>query len=93
MKKIYDDAKDKNVASVVVYGDSTDGKLYETATGLEKAQAAISEVKELFEKKKLIIDVDGDLCEPLSVVGTKVMTVNVGSSVDILTEWTAKSDS
>lgn len=52
MVKIYDDAKDKNIAAVIIYGKDTDGKAYADAEGT--TQLKTSELKEAFLKRALI---------------------------------------
>lgn len=52
MVKIYNDAKDKNVAAVIIYGKDTDGKAYADAEG--KTQFKTSELQEAFIKRALI---------------------------------------
>lgn len=52
MVKVYDDAKDKNVAAVIIYGKGSDGKAYIDAEGT--TQLKTSELKEAFLKRALI---------------------------------------
>ena len=52
MMKIYDDAKDKNVAAVIIYGKGTDGKAYADADG--KIQLKTSELQDSFMKRAII---------------------------------------
>lgn len=52
MVKVYDDAKDKNVAAVIIYGKGVDGKAYVDAEGT--IQLKTSELKEAFLKRALI---------------------------------------
>ena len=52
MVKVYDDAKDKNVAAVIIYGKGSDGKAYVDAEGT--TQLKTSELKEAFVKRALI---------------------------------------
>lgn len=52
MVKVYDDAKDKNIAAVIIYGKGTDGKAYVDAEGT--TQLKTSELKEAFLKRALI---------------------------------------
>lgn len=87
MNKVYDDAKDKNVGAVVVYGDSTDGKLYVEASGANKTQVTDKEAKDLFIKGRLIIDVAGDLFAPVNVIGSDVTTAGLVESTVTLTKW------
>lgn len=52
MEKIYDQAKDKNVAALVIYGKGSDGKAYADAAGT--AQLKTSELQDAFIKRALI---------------------------------------
>lgn len=52
MEKIYDQAKDKNVAALVIYGKGSDGKAYADADG--KTQLKTSELQDAFIKRAVI---------------------------------------
>ena len=52
MERIFNDAKDKNVAAVVDYIKGSDGKAYKDAAG--KVQIKTSELKDAFFKRALI---------------------------------------
>ena len=52
MEKIYDQAKDKNVAALVIYGKGADGKAYADAAGT--IQLKTSELQDAFIKRALI---------------------------------------
>lgn len=52
MEKIYDQAKDKNVAALVIYGKGSDGKAYADAAGT--TQLKTSELQDAFVKRALI---------------------------------------
>lgn len=52
MEKIFDQAKDKNVAAIVIYGKGSDGKAYADADG--KTQLKTSELKDAFLKRAVI---------------------------------------
>ena len=91
MKKIFEDANEQHVTSVIVYGDTTDHKLYDKATGEDKAQITEEELQNLFIKKQLVISVDGDLFIPVSVSDNSAFTVAEVSSAVSLVEWTAKA--
>ena len=52
MDKIFDQAKDKNVASIVIYGKGSDGKAYADANGT--IQLKTSELKDAFLKRAVI---------------------------------------
>ena len=81
MVKVYDDAKDKNVAAVIIYGKGSDGKAYVDAEGT--TQLKTSELKEAFVKRALI-KIGDDYFVPTgfsvaSKIGT-VTYVKAGSS-------------
>ena len=52
MEKIYDQAKDKNIAALVIYGKGTDGKAYADAAGM--IQLKTSELQDAFIKRALV---------------------------------------
>ena len=52
MVKVYDDAKDKNVAAMIIYGKGSDGKAYADANGT--TQLKTSELKDAFLKRAII---------------------------------------
>ena len=73
MVKVYDDAKDKNIAAVIIYGKGTDGKAYVDAEGT--TQLKTSELKEAF-LKRAIIKIGEDYFVPTGFsVASKIGTV------------------
>lgn len=52
MEKIFDQAKDQNVAALMIYGKDTDGKAYADAAGT--TQLKTSELQDAFVKRALI---------------------------------------
>ena len=52
MDKIFDQAKDKNVSAIVIYGKGSDGKAYADANGT--TQLKTSELKDAFLKRAVI---------------------------------------
>lgn len=81
MAKIYDRAKDKNVAAIVIYGNGTDGQAYVDAEG--KTQFKTSELKDAF-LKRAVVQIGSDYFIPVafsvaSNVGT-VTYVKAGST-------------
>lgn len=73
MVKVYDDAKDKNVAAVIIYGKGSDGKAYVDAEGT--TQLKTSELKEAF-LKRAIIKIGDDYFVPTGFsVASKIGTV------------------
>ena len=52
MDRIYDDAKDKNIAAVIIYAKGSDGKAYKDADGTD--QFKTSELRDAFCKRALL---------------------------------------
>ena len=63
MEKIFDQAKDKNIAAIVVYGKGTDGKAYVDAAGT--TQYKTSALKDAF-LKRAIVQIGSDYFVPVS---------------------------
>lgn len=63
MERIFDQAKDKNVAAIVVYGKGTDGKAYVDATGT--TQYKTSALKDAF-LKRAIVQIGSDYFVPIA---------------------------
>lgn len=61
MDRIYNDAKDKNVSAVMIYGKNNKAYVDEKCT----VQMSTSELAEVF-KKRGVISIDGKLYTPLS---------------------------
>lgn len=73
MAKIYDQAKDKNVAAIVVYGKGSDGKAYVDAGGT--TQYKTSALKDAF-LKRAIIQIGTDYFVPVAFsVSSNVGTI------------------
>lgn len=73
MEKIYDQAKDKNVAAIVIYGKGLDGKAYVDAAGT--TQYKTSALKDAF-LKRAIIQIGTDYFVPAALsVASNVATV------------------
>lgn len=73
MEKIYDQAKDKNVAAIVIYGKGSDGKAYVDADGT--TQYKTSALKDAF-LKRAIIQIGTDYFVPVALsVASNVATV------------------
>lgn len=68
MEKLFDDAKDKNVSAVYVYGKSGDTKAY--ADAARTKQLKTSELKEAFLKRALII-IDEEIFIPVKLTVTE----------------------
>lgn len=68
MEKIYDQAKDKNVAAIVIYGKGSDGKAYHDAAGTERYKT--SELQDAFIKRA-VIKIGSDYFIPISFTVAK----------------------
>lgn len=85
MMKIFDDAKDKNVANIVVYAKSADNKIYlESAFTTQVKQA---ELEDAFNKGRLIVMVGTVATAPLYVNANKVGVIS--ASAGTVAEYTA----
>ena len=91
MKKIFDDAKDKNVANVVFYGDETDNKLYYEASGSTKTQVTQADLEDAFKKGRLIVAVGDNMYTPVKVAANKVTVADIVSNAVALVDYTAKA--
>ncbi len=89
MEKIFQDAKDKYVTAVVVYGKSADSKLYVDADFSE--QASIDVVKDAFEKGVLMVKVGDAEFRPVKVAGVKATVVDIAGGAVTATEFSAKA--
>lgn len=74
MERIYDQAKDKNVAAIIVYGKGSDGKAYVDAAGT--TQYKTSALKDAF-LKRAVVQIGTDYFVPISFT--------VASSIGTLT--------
>lgn len=73
MERIYDQAKDKNVAAIVIYGKGTDDKAYVDAAGT--TQYKTSELKDAF-LKRAVVQIGSDFFIPVAFsVASNVGTV------------------
>ena len=89
MEKIFQDAKDKYVTAVVVYGKASDSKLY---TDNEFTEQVTEEVaREAFKKGLLLVRVGNDFFEPVKVAQNKVTIIDVVSGTVTAKEFTAKA--
>ena len=89
MEKIFQDAKDKYVTAVIVYGKTADSKIYVDADFSE--QASIDVVKDAFEKGVLMVKVGDAEFRPVKVAGVKVTVIDVVSAAVSATEFSAKA--
>ena len=89
-KKVFDDARDKNVASLVVYAKTSDSKLYYDLTATTPVQVTQADIEDAFAKGRLIVvDEDGASLVPFAIKANKVTTAKVVSSALTATEWAA----
>lgn len=61
MNKVYQDAKDKNVAAIMVYADADDGHLFYDSEKSEKI--ALADLKDMF-LKGMVVSLETDLFIP-----------------------------
>lgn len=80
MEKVFQDAKDLNLCSLIAYGN--DDKLYADADFTD--QLGVAAAKEAFEKNLLIIKAGDDAFKPVAVVGLNVVCIDLGAG-DIAT--------
>ena len=86
MNKIYQNFKDTNVRSYVVFGKTADHKLYIDEAC--KTEAVKAEVIDAFEKGMLTIVEGSNKLVPVAMTATKLVTVSVSTSAVSGTEWT-----
>ena len=87
MERIYDQAKDVNVATYVLYAKTADKKLYLEPSYTTKVSK--DELADAFKKGRLLIFDGTNYLVAISMAGGKVKTVGMGSSAVELTEWSA----
>ena len=90
IERIYDDAKDKNVASFVIYGKASDSKLY-YSTAEDAAQVTEADLADIFSKGRAIVKVGTKAFAVVKVDGNKAFTVDEVSNAVALVQWTAKA--
>lgn len=91
LKHVFIDAKDKNVANFMVFGDSTDHKLY-YSEGTTKVQVSKADLNDAFMKGMLIICTDstnGVFEVPVKVSANKAYTMGTVSTAIDFVEWEA----
>lgn len=90
MMKIFDQAKDKNVAAYVFYGKTADKKLYYESD--YKTQVTQSVLQDAFKKGRMLV-IDGNTTlAAVSLAANKVSTVSKTASTVDLTEWSAVAE-
>lgn len=80
MDKIFDQAKDLHVANYVVYGDSTDNKLYFEETGENKTEVAAADAMDAFKKGRLVVKTEDGFFVPISIDDNQVVVIVYDSS-------------
>lgn len=89
MKKIFQDAKDKYVTALIVFGKAADSKLYEDAEYTKQVDQA--DVEDAFEKGVLMVVVGTAEYRPVKVAGNKVTIVDISSGSVTASEFQAKA--
>lgn len=89
--RVFDDARDKNVANFVVDGKAADGKLYYDLTATTPVQVTQADVEDAFKKGRLVVSTTDGLFQALAVVGNKVLTAGMTGSPAAIAgiEWAA----
>lgn len=88
--RVFDDARDKNVANFVVYAKTSDSKLYYDLTATTPVQVTQADIEDAFAKGRLIVvDEDGASLVPFAIKANKVTTAKLVSSTLTATEWAA----
>ena len=87
MVRIYDQAKDVNVATYVLYAKTADKKLYLEPSYTTKVSKA--ELEDAFKKGRLLVFDGTNYLVAISMHGGKIKTVGMGASAVELTEWAA----
>lgn len=91
MLKIFQDAKDKNVKSLVVYGKAADHKLYLESTYTTQVDQA--DIEEAFKKGMLVIMNSTQALRPFALAANKVVTADLSGAQSAIAgvEWEAKA--
>jgi ribose 5-phosphate isomerase RpiB len=89
MNKIYQDAKDKYVTAVIVYGKAADSKIYVDAEYSEQVDQAV--VEDAFDKGVLMVKVGTASFRPVKIAANKVTVVDLSSGTVSATEFSAKA--
>lgn len=89
MSKLYENANDQHIRTVFVYGDSTDSKLYDKASGTGKNQIEQAYLEDLFAKQMVLVVIGDKTYAPLYIDGNEV-GVAAGVS-NAIVEYAAKA--
>lgn len=87
MNKVYDDAKDKNVANFVVYAKAADSKVYYEAA--YTTQVTQADLEDAFKKGRLIVMNGTVALSPVALDANKVATIDVSGTTVTGAEWAA----
>ena len=90
MEKKFIDASDKYVAAVIVYGKTSDSKLYVDAEYTTQANAV--DVIDAFVKGILVVKNGTKVFRPVKADANKVTTIDYASSTVSATDWSAKAE-
>lgn len=88
MTKIFEDANDQHVRNVVVYGKTSDHKIYSDSE--MKTQVAQTDIEEAFAKGMLLVKEGDTYLVPVGISANKITTVATGTTATTV-EWTAKA--
>jgi len=87
--KIYEQAKDLHVRKTVVYGNTTNNKVYVDA---EKTTEALkADLVELFEKGMLLVSAGTDKLAPVAITGNSLVCVNYATNALAAVVFTMKA--
>ncbi len=90
MDKVFIDAVDKNVSSIVVYAKPEHGRsLYLDEDYINRAYP--EDVEDAFTKNLLLVKVGNDFFKPVKISGNKVTIADLVSTTVTLTEYQAKA--
>lgn len=89
MEMIFQDAKDKYVTAVVVYGKTSDSKLYVDADYSAQVEQAV--VEDAFAKNVLLVKVGTASYRPVKVAANKVLVLDLSQGSVAATEFAAKA--
>ena len=87
--KIYEQAKDLHVRKVVVYGNTTNNKVYVDEE--KKTEAAKVDLVELFEKGMLLVSAGDDTMAPVAVSGNTLVCVKYATNALTAVAFTMKA--
>lgn len=90
LKHNYIDGNDKHVGKYVVFGKTSDSKLYVDDEYTE--QVSQDDLAEAFKKGLLLIQVGNDIFEPVKVSANKALVVDFSSGSVTGKEFAAKAN-